>query len=208
MKKKAGKFIVIILIVIMIIVGKKIIDNKTFDYTDIVNDSLSSYYISGIVDDLKPIIDLFEKYKSDDNIVQNIQTYSDDIIGRWYTYLDDKYLCDRSNVNSCRVQLEEFKILATRLNNLYTYRSSKGYTIILPSVYNNLKHEGDKKIADLEKVVASPSAKSPYNSEEIRAQKCNAAVDCENCREGLCKCYYVTENKTRESITCKKDTTQ
>lgn len=206
--KKLGKFVVIILIVIMIILGKKIIDTKTFDYSEIVSDSLSSYYISGVTTDLKPIIELLDKYKNDDNIIQGIQTYSDNIVGGWYTYLDNKYLCDKSNVNSCRVQLDEFKVLSTRLNNLYTYKSSKGITIILPSVYNNLKYEGEKKITDLDKIVASPSAKSPSDSEEIRNKKCASAVDCENCREGLCKCYYVTQDKIRETVTCKKEESQ
>ncbi len=207
MKKNIGKLILLILVVVGIFFAKNYIDKKTFNYSEIVDGSLSSYYVSGAINDLKPIIELIEKYKKDEKMLYNIQTYSFEVVGGWYTYLDDKYICDKNNLNSCKAQLAEFKILTTKLNDLYTYRSSNSYTIILPSAYNNLKTEGEKKMSGLEKIIASPSAKNPYNSEEIRLQKCSKAVDCDGCRDGLCKCYYVNENKTRESISC-KDTSE
>lgn len=208
MKKKIGKIIILVVIVCAILFGKSYIDNKTFDYTEIVSDSLSSYFISGNSSELKPIIDLLDKYKSDSKITYNIQSYSFEVVGSWYTYLDDKYYCDKNNLNSCKAQLEEFKLLAIRLNDLYTYKNNNGYSIILPSAYNNLKSEGEKKVAGLEKIVASPSAKNPSTSEEIRLSRCKSAIDCESCREGLCKCYYITENKTRDSVMCVKENQQ
>ncbi len=205
MKKNIGKIIFIIFIILAVFMGKKYIDNKTFDYTEIVTNSLSSYFVSGSTNELKPIIELLEKYRKDEQMVYNIQTYSFEIVGSWYLYLDDKYYCDKNNLNSCKAQLEEFKTLSTRLNDLYNYKSSNNYTIILPSAYSNLKSEGEKKITALNKIVASPSSKNPYTSEEIRQRRCESAIDCENCRDGICKCYYITEDKTRDSVMCVKE---
>ncbi len=205
MKKKAIKIFLVILFVLGIFFGKRYIDSMTFDYTEIVNDSLSSYYVSGVINDLKPIVELLEKYNNDEKMRNNIQTYSFKIVGGWYTYLDGKYFCDRGNLNSCKIQFEEFNALSSKLTGLYNYKSKNGYTIILPSGFNNLKSEGDKKIAGLKKIIESPSAKNPSDSEEIRIKKCKVAVDCEGCRDGVCKCYYINENNNREVVTCQKE---
>lgn len=205
MKKNIMKIITLLVFVSAILWGKGYIDEMTFDYTDIVNNSLSSYYASGVINDLKPIVELLEKYNGNEKIRSEIQTYSFNIVGGWYTYLDGKYFCDRGNLNSCKIQYEEFNSLSSKLTGLYNYKSKNGYTIILPSGYNNLKSEGDKKIAGLKKIIDSPSAKNPSDSEEIRAQKCKVAVDCESCRDGVCKCYYINESNGRETVTCQKD---
>lgn len=205
MKKNVIKIIFLVFVVAIIIGGKKYIDNKTYPYKEIVDQSMTSYLLGGTTDDLDPIVSLLDKYTDDATMKSNIQSYCYAILGSWYTYLDGKYLCDKSNLNSCKVQLEEFNSLNTKLLNLYNVKSEEGYTIIVTSAYNNLKSEGEKKISGLEKIVASPSAKNPLSSEEQRLQKCMVAVDCESCRDGICKCYYLDENKNREALTCKKD---
>lgn len=200
--KKYIKWIFFVVLVILVFVIKGMIDKKTVNYEAILNESFTSFYISSSKDDLKPAIELLNKYKNDENLRIKIQNYAFSIVGSWYKYLDEKYVCDRYNLNSCKVQLEEFKGLDNKLNDLYEYKTENGYALLLPSAYSNLNSEGVKKVSGLEKVIASPSAKNPKDSEEIRLERCNSAVDCTNCREGLCKCYYI-DGKNREEITCK-----
>ena len=201
------KIIYIVVIVAMIIGGKFLIDYKTFDASKVVNESLSAFYVNGNKEELKPIIELLEKYRDDEIKRENIQNSSSDIVGSWFMYLDDKYLCNMSNLNACKTQLDEFNALKSKLKVLYDYKSKDNFTIILPSIYTNLETEADKKIADLNKIIANPNAKNPLTSEEIHNRKCMVAVDCTNCRNGLCKCYYLDENKDREELTCQKNIT-
>ena len=201
------KLIYIVIIVAMIIGGKFLIDYKTFDVSDVVNKSLSTYYINSEKNELKPIDDLLEKYSDDEIKRENIQNLSSEIVASWFLYLDDKYLCDLSNLNACKTQLEEFNLLKDKLKVLYEYKSSDNFTIILPSIFDNLNTEADLKIADLNKKISNPNAKNPLTSEEIHNRKCMLAVDCTNCRDGLCKCYYLDENKNREELVCQKTTT-
>lgn len=208
MKKFIPKLFIIISIVLVVLIGKSVIDHKTVDYKTIVNESLMSFYVNGHVKELQPIIDLLEEYEDDDVIRADIQSSSLSIVGSWYTYLDEKYFCDISNLNSCKAQLDEFIILNNKLNNLYDFKCEDGFTIIIPSSYTNLKNQGIKKVEGLEKIIKNPSAKNPLTSEEIRLRKCLVAVDCDNCRDGVCKCYYIDEDKNREEISCKKDVQQ
>lgn len=202
--KKALPIILIILLIIGIIFGgKKIIDFKTSDYTEIVTNSLTKYYVSGNVSELEPVIELLEEYKKEDDKRKEIQNYSLDIVGSWFTYLDNKYYCDNINLNSCIAQLAEFKVLNEKLTNLYETKCDDGFTIIIPSSYTNLNKQGATKVAGLEKVVNNPGSVSPQNSEKIRLTKCATAVDCGSCRENLCTCYYVnSDTKDREAVTC------
>ena len=99
-------------------------------------------------------------------------------------------------------QLDEFKILNDKLNKLYETKCDDGFTIIIPSSYTNLKNQGTSKITALEKVIGLASATSPQDSEEIRKTKCATATECSSCRDNLCTCNYVDEEKNKETITC------
>lgn len=203
MKKALPKILFILLLVGIILGGKKFIDFKTTPYTETVSDSLTKYFVSGDVAELDPIIELLEKYENEDEKRKEIQNYSLDIVGSWYTYLDNKYYCDNINLNSCIAQLAEFKVLNEKLTNLYETKCEDGFTIIIPSSYTNLNKQGATKVAGLEKVVNNPGSISPQNSEKIRLTKCATAVECESCRDNLCTCYYVDkETKDREAVTC------
>ena len=202
MKKFLPKLIFIICLVGVIIGGKKYIEYKTENYTEVVSKGISKYFVTGDTKELKPIIKLLEKYEKDEVIRKDIQEYSLDIVGSLYLYLDNKYFCDKNNLNSCMAQLDEFKILNQKLFNLYETKCDDGFTIIIPSSYTNLKNQGASKVASLEKVIGLASATSPQDSEEIRKTKCATATDCSNCRDNLCTCSYVDEDKNKESITC------
>ncbi len=196
------KIITLVIIIIIILGGKWFIDNKTIQYEELVNESLSSYYISGNTKELQPIIDLLEKVKKDDKLKKEIQDYSLSIVNSWYTYLESKYNCSKSDLNSCLTQVDEYTLLDSKLKNLYSLKCSDGFTIILPSAYTNLVNVGEEKIASLNKMIKSPSAKEQKNSEEIRIEKCNKATTCESCRDGLCTCTYINDNKSSETISC------
>lgn len=208
MKKALPKILFILLIVGIIIGGKKIIDYKTSDYKEAVSESLTKYFINGNVEELKPVIELLEKYQKEEELRKEIQDYSLTIVGSWYTYLDNKYYCDNINLNSCIAQLAEFKVLNQKLTNLYQTKCEDGFTIIIPSSYTNLNKQGAIKVQGLEKVVNNPGSISPQDSEKIRKTKCATAVECSSCRENLCSCYYVdSQTKDREPVICfvKKD---
>lgn len=202
MKKLIPKLIFVAVLVVIVLGGKFFIDQKTVSYAPVVNKALTKYYVSNNVAELQPIIELLDEYKTDETIRANIQEYSMSIIGTWFTQMDNKYFCDASNLNACKAQLSEFTKLLDKLIVLYEFKCEDGFTILLPSNYRFLKAEAEDKIAGLQKVIARPSAGNPKDSETIRLEKCNAAVDCTNCRDNKCTCYYVDENKNREPITC------
>lgn len=204
-KKFPTTIIMIILIVVTVFVGKKVIDFKTIDYSETVTKGLADYYVNGVITHLDPIVSILDEYEEETEIRNEIQVYSGEIVGSWVTYLDSKYMCDYFNLNSCKAQVAEFQSLLAKIDNLYMKKSSDGFTIITSSLYNNLKSQIEKKIKDINVVISSPSARNPQNSEEVRLKKCVASVECSDCRDGLCKCYYVDENMNREEIICKKD---
>lgn len=205
MKKALPKILFILLIVGIIFGGKKIIDYKTQAYEDVVTAGLTKYFVSGDVTELKPVIELLEKYANEEEKRKEIQSFSLDIVASWYTYLDNKYYCDNVNLNSCIAQLVEFKVLNSKLTNLYETKCEDGFTIIIPSSYTNLSKQGAIKVEGLEKVTNNPGAISPQDSEKIRLTKCASIVptDCDSCRDNLCTCYFVdSETKDKEAVRC------
>ena len=196
------KRLIPILLLILIIIGKMIIDNKTINYKPIVKDSFSSYFIKGQAQELNPVIEILDKIKYDDNLRKEIQNYNLEIINSWLSYIDNKYICIKSNLNSCINQVEELKNLETRLKTLYSSKCQDGFTLILPSTYTNITNDLNTKIKALNKIIESPSAKELKNNEEIRKEKCNKAINCDSCRDGWCKCIYLDDNKRSETYTC------
>ena len=75
----------------------------------------------------------------------------------------------------------------------------KGYSFLgwstSSSDYSNL-------LLNTQEVINLASATSPQDSEEIRKTKCATATDCSSCRDNLCTCSYVDEDKNKETITC------
>lgn len=206
MKKAIFKIVIVVAFIGAIFGGKKYIDFRTFDYKPEVKDAITNYFVNDNRDGLDEILKILDKNKNNDNKRTEVQNYSYTLVGSWFTYVDQKYACDdttfRTNKNSCLVQLDEFKKLYDKLVVLYNYKSSEGYTIILPSYYNSLVSQVQKRIVDLEK--KAKSSRNPQTSEEERLEKCKKATECENCRDGVCRCYY-TSNGVREELTCQKD---
>jgi len=203
MKQVLPKIIFLILVIGLIFGGKYVIDHKTYDYRKEVTDSLTKYFINGDTEDLEPIVKLLNTYVEDEEYRKDVQVYSADFIGSWFLYIDGKYYCSLGNKNSCVAQYKELDSLNKRLTALYEYKADDGYTIIVPSAYNNLTNEAASKLTALNNIINSSSARDPQNIEQIRTKKCQLTNECENCREGMCTCYYTdSDSKTRETLTC------
>lgn len=204
--KFVPKLAIFIVIVLVIIIGKKVIEVRTYDYKPTVSASLQAFYLSTNPNDLTPITDLLDKYNKNDNVREGIQEYAYSIVGTWYKYLDGKFTCDRSNRNACQVQQEEFNQLNEKLKYLYGKKSTDGYAAISPSKYQSLKTEGEKKINALNSYITDVNSKDPKDSETIRKEKCARVNkdECDNCKDGICTCYYIDNNKKdgQEPIKC------
>ncbi|MBE6145931.1 MAG: hypothetical protein E7171_04840 [Firmicutes bacterium] len=203
MKKLIPKLIFIVLIVAVVFGGKYVIDHKTHDYRTDVKKSLTDYFINGNVSSLDSIVDLLNEYVDDEEYRKNVQTYSADIVGSWFVYIDNKYYCSTSNKNSCTAQHAELTTLSNKLEELYKVKADDGYTIIVPSSYNSLKKQTEEKLAGLNRAMTSTTARDPQDIEQIRQRKCQLTNECERCYEGACTCYYTdSSTKVREELQC------
>ena len=101
------------------------------------------------------------------------------------------------------VQYKELMDLSNKLEELYKLKADDGYTIVVPSSYNNLKKQVEKKVYALSNAMASNGSRDPQDIEQIRLKKCQLTNECERCYEGACVCYY-TDNTTkiREELNC------
>ena len=132
---------------------------------------------------------------------KNVQTYSADIVGSWFVYIDNKYYCSTSNKNSCTAQHAELTTLSNKLEELYKVKADDGYTIIVPSSYNSLKKQTEEKLAGLNRAMTSTTARDPQDIEQIRQRKCQLTNECDRCYEGACTCYYTdSSTKVREEL--------
>ena len=189
--KKLKKLAIFVCIFVVLLCGKKYIDYITIDYKSVVDESLSSYYVSSNIQDLEPIAKLLNKYQKNANIVKKIQNYSYEKVGQWFLYIDKKFVCDEKNYNSCVSQLKEFELLTLKLKSLKDVKGG-GYFIILPTAYDALLDEADKKVTSLTTISKNRSYTSPDNSETIYQRKCSSVKvddDCQ-CRDGICTCSY------------------
>ena len=208
LKKTLFTFAKFIIIFLILFFGKNYIDKATFKYKDVVDSSLMDYYINPDSSNLKPILDALSKYKKNYKMVKNIQKYANEKVGEWFSYIDEKYDCDKENYNSCVVQLREFQFLVQKLDFLYENRGG-GYSIIEPDVYNYLKAEASKKIESLNKVKADKgNYRNPYNSEYLYTMKCQEGKNCDCRNNDICTCDYIYKNKNgktlQQSIKCYK----
>lgn len=210
--KAIKKLILFIVLFIIMFAGKKYIDYITVDYQSIVDEALSKYYISSDAKDLEPIADLLNKYTKNANIVKKIQNRSYEVVGNWFVYIDNKYVCDKNNANSCTPQLNEFERLNAKLEMLGTVKGG-GYFIIQPNAFESLKSEGANKVTRLAAATRNKTYTSPENSEAIYQAKCaninTSSTDCKcNNQDGICSCSISSTNKDGskkiEDIKCYK----
>ena len=195
----SGAFILVV--VSFVWFGKWLIDYKTFDYKATIHEALEKFYVSSQVSDLDPIVDLMDAYEKEEEIVNKIQVYVANEVGKWYTYVDSKYTCDKTNKMACAAQLEEFNILNTKLGVIHGVKANAGI-IIDPKGYVDLSAQGTKKVKTLKSTVLSAGSSNPLNSQELYEKRCNSTTECENCRDLTCKCYFIDEDMVRNEIIC------
>ncbi len=201
-KKLISSSCFLIAIISFIWFGKWFIDYKTFDYKTTINEALEKFYVSSQVSDLQPIVDLMDAYEKEDEVINKIQVHVANEVGKWYTYVDHKYNCDKTNKMACSTQMEEFNILNTKLGVIHGVKANKGL-IIDAKGYIELSAQGTKKVKTLKSLVLSAGSSNPLDSQELYEKRCNETVECENCRDQTCKCYFMDTDKTRNEIICK-----
>ena len=211
MKGKEGsgtiiKLIILVLIIVTIIVGKKVIDNKTYDFSSEVRESLNKYFSSGNTKDLDKIINIIDENEKDRAYVDRIEDFASEEVEKMYAYVSNKYLCDKNNLNACAQALEEIKELNKKIDDLYEYKSKEGSLIINPSTYKTLQRNGQEKEKNIESVIKSFASKNAPTSESIRLQRCEQAIEC-NCNNSskTCQCKYNTGKVTIPIVCENKD---
>lgn len=201
--KKIGKLLIIILLIVSVLIAKKIIDRRTENYTEIVKHSLNAFYVTANTKDLQPIIEIMNKHQDDRNYTNRLQDYASKEVEKWFTNMEGKYLCNKTNLNACPEALEENKHINTILDVLYSVKTDDNNTIINPSTYKSLSRQGAQNINNIEAIIKSPSSRNAKNSEEIREQRCKQAIECQcNNNSPTCSCKYI-ESDIIYTLVCK-----
>ncbi len=196
------KILIIVAVIATVIIGKKIIDNKTYDFTSEVKTSLNKYFASGNTKDLDKIIKLIDANEKDRDYIGRLEDFASEEVEKMYTYISDKYLCDKNNLNACEQALVEVQNLNQKIEDLYEYKSKDGSVIINPSTYKTLQRNGQEKEKNIESVIKSYASKNAPDSENIRLEKCEKATDCNcNASSKTCQCKY-TIGKSNFTLVC------
>ena len=197
------KIFIIIAFFLTIIIGKKVIDSKTYDFTEDVRTSLNRYYVTGDKRDLDKIVDIMDKYENDRDYIGRLEDYASKEVEKMYNYISGKYLCDKKNKNACPQALDELNKLNDKIDVLYNYKSKGGSDIINPSTYNSLNRLGEQKTQQMESIIKSFATTNAPSSEDVRLVRCEKAVEC-NCNNNspTCSCKFNTD-KVSITLTCK-----
>lgn len=207
MKKKIITIGVILALVAFAFFGKKYIDDRYYDYRLDIEKGIDSYFVNDDLSTLDNSIELLAKYSGNDETRRGIQNYSTDYIKRQFQYIENKYLCNIRNLSACKVLAEDLKLLLKKVDGIYSKKTDDGHTLILPSTYNQIKSEINKKITSVETVINNPNATTAPSAEDLYARNCAIASDCDNCRDGICVCYYLDNDNIQNSIVCNRPET-
>jgi len=202
------KFLVLVVAVVAFVYyGKKYIDDNAMNIDNTVVESLNKYYASENVKDLEPIIKLLNKNENKEEIINKINQLAYVQIGGWYNYLTQKYACNLDNKMACEKAKADINILQTKLNQIYSQKSSGGKTIISSAVYEKIEANIEKYMSGVEQAANNSQASSPKTSREILLQKCAYAKNCKDCSSSNtkhCNCEYAGAKGT-ENLTCPRN---
>ena len=204
MKKKIITICIILALVAFAFFGKKYIDDRYYDYRLDIEKGIDSYFVNGDFSSLDDSIKLLDKYKNNDEVRRGIQNYSTDYIKKQFQYVQNKYLCDIRNLSACKILFEDLKLLVKKVDGVYSKKTNDGYTLMLASSYNQLKSEINKKITSVETVINNPNSTYAPSAEDLYERNCAIATDCDNCRDGICSCYYLDKDNIKNSIVCNR----
>lgn len=202
MKNKMVSIVVILLIGVgAYFIGRGYYYNNIYNYTRIINESLEKYYVSSNTADLSPIGKIMSLYKNNDEKKSSVQEKVYIKMNEWVDYLNNKYICDSNNVNSCRLYYNE---LINMKNTIAKAITADGEPIIDGNKYTTLSSLIDLKIEEVKEIIDDPSSVRARNYEELRLEKCNKVIECpSDCKGAMCDCTYLNSENKRESVKCK-----
>lgn len=197
-----NKIITVVIIIILgvgvFFLGKSYYYNNIYNYPKIINQSLEKFYISGETSDLDPIGVVLDKYNNNEKKLADVQDTVYKILVGWVDYLNNKYICDNSNVNSCRLYYNDLVNLKANIRKVYVYRA----TILTPDKFGDLADKLDLKNEEVKEIIDDPTSVRAKNYEELRLEKCSKVLECSECREALCDCTYVNGDNKKETVKC------
>ena len=198
-----NKIITIVAIIILgvgaFFIGKSYYYNNIYNYPKIINESLEKYYVSGETNDLEPIGLVLDKYKDNEVKLRDVQSNIYDILKGWVDYLNNKYICDSNNVNSCRLYYNEIVNMQATVRKIYVYRAQ----ILSQEKYTSLIDDLELKNEEVKEIIDDPTSIRTKNYEELRLEKCSKIIECSECRESLCDCTYINGENKKATVKCK-----
>ena len=203
---KNNKFLTLGLIILIGIgvffLGRGYYYNNIYNYPRIINDSLEKFYVSNETGDLDPIGNVLDRYKNNENKLRDVQSKVYEVLKGWIDFLNTKYICDSSNVNSCRLYYNELINMKSNIRKVYVYRDK----IISQEKFSVLNSEIESKTEEVKEIIEDSSSVRGKSYEELRLDKCSKINDCQPCRDVLCNCTYVNNDGTKETVRCRIDT--
>ena len=200
---KNNKFITLGLIILLGIgiffLGRGYYYNNIYNYQKNINDSLEKFYISGQTTDLDPTAVVLDKYKNNETKLRDVQDKVYNVLRGWVDFLNNKYICDSGNVNSCRIFYNELVNMKATIRKVFVYRDK----IISQDKFATLNKELESKTEEVKEIIEDSSSVRAKNYEELRLEKCSKVVDCPPCRTNLCECTYVSPLGEKEMVRCR-----
>lgn len=180
--------------------------NRILNYKKIVDTSMEKFYISDKSEDLDQLSNLFSTYKHNDEKKSEVQDRAYTITQEWLDFVSKKYICDDTNINTCKIQLQEIKNVCSKIRNVHMYKvQDDKYTIIRFEDHEKLKTQCSKKEEEINTHIKSENATIGKNYHQTRIEKCHKVDRCDECKDGVCNnCSYVNIEGKIESIRCKE----
>ena len=203
---KNNKIVTLVLMILLGIgiffLGRGYYYNNIYNYNKIITDSLEKFYVSGQTTDLDPTAVVLDRYKDNENKLRDVQSRVYDVLKGWVDFLNNKYICDSGNVNSCRIYYNELINMKSNIRKVYVYRDK----IMSQDKFTALNNELEIKAEEVKEIIEDNSSVRAKNYEELRLEKCSKTTDCTECRAALCPCRYTNTDGKKEDILCKVET--
>ena len=207
MVKKILPFIIVAIIASTIFfIGKRSFYKNKYPWEHVLEVQLERYYSTRDEKELDAIINLYKTYSFDEEIMGKIQSKTDTTVNGWYDYIGSKYICDLTNANTCSLYKSDLDELVNNTIKKMYLKSYENYNVVSWDNLNllNKRYEQDKmKIEEIEK---NPNRSRQKDYEQLRKEKCAAASECGECKNGLCQCTYIDQAAAKkEFVFCKEE---
>ncbi len=198
-----NRVITIVLVVLLgvgvFFIGRGYYYNNIYNYSRIIHESLEKFYVSSETTDLEPIAEVKDTFENNEKKTADMQNEIYNEVKGWVDYLNNKYICDSNNVNSCRLYYNELINMKANIRTVYIYREQ----LISQSKFTSLISELDMKAEEVKEIIDDPASVRSRNYEELRLEKCSKTTECSECRTLFCDCIYVNSENKKEIVKCK-----